>query len=117
MKNQVNIEYAIKKGNVKKVKSALDTGIDINADIRNGWTALLIAVSWGHLDIVKLLIAAGADVKAQTNTGWTATNLALDNLNLDDRQRKDMLTLLQGGTMKIKKDKMFKEKNNDNRND
>lgn len=44
-----------------KIKFIL-SGIDIQADLKDGWTPIMLASSSGRPEIVDILIKAGADV-------------------------------------------------------
>ena len=65
---------AARKGDVAKVKSMLDGGVDVNTRSQYGATALSFACDRGNLDLVKLLIERGADVNA-ADTFYNATPL------------------------------------------
>jgi ankyrin repeat protein len=52
-----------------KVRSALESGADVDARAYGGWTPLMRAVSDGNYEISKLLIDRGADVNAKENFG------------------------------------------------
>ena len=67
-----DILYAAQKGNIKKVKALINAGIDVNAEDKNGNTALMCAAAYGYTDTVNLLIDKGADVNARSNDGVTA---------------------------------------------
>ena len=57
------LNRAVKKGNLKAVKSLVAAGADVNNKDRNGWTPLHLAAKRGYLEIVKALVAAGADLR------------------------------------------------------
>lgn len=46
------------------VKLFIDAGINVNANVENGYTALMYAAEKGYLEIAKLLIEKGANVNA-----------------------------------------------------
>ena len=58
---------ADKKGDVKKVASLLEAGIDPNLEDKDGDTALHLASKNGDLKLVKLLIENGANVSCLKN--------------------------------------------------
>jgi len=62
---------AIKSQDIKKVKSFIKSGVDINEVYQHGYTALMIAVSTGNIEIVKLLVEAGADLESYDNNSNT----------------------------------------------
>lgn len=61
-------------GNLEKVKSLLNKGVDINAkETKLGLTALMFASSAGYLNMVKYLISKGADINVKSSkAGETA---------------------------------------------
>ncbi len=70
---------AVKDGDHNEVKKIIEAGIDVNAEDKNGWTALMFASQEGHTDIARLLLKNGADVTAQNNEWGTAMVFALEN--------------------------------------
>lgn len=67
---------AAKKGDIEKVSTFLEAGIDPNLRVADK-TALLEASKEGHLEIVKLLLEKGADMYASSDThGFTALHMA-----------------------------------------
>lgn len=70
---------AVKTGDIKKVESYLEKGVDINS--RGGlylWPPLHYAVHDNNLDMVKLLIDKGANVNRKTMEQVTALMWATD---------------------------------------
>ena len=53
--------HAASHGDNAEVKRLLDTGADVNAVNKDGFTALMMAAEESHAEIVKILIAAGAE--------------------------------------------------------
>ena len=51
---------AVKRGDVAEVKKLIDEGTDVNAQNKEGYTALIWASNDGHTEIVELLEEAGA---------------------------------------------------------
>jgi len=47
-------------GDLEKVKQLLESGADVNAKNKYGWTALILASEEGHKEIVELLKSYGA---------------------------------------------------------
>jgi outer membrane protein assembly factor BamB len=67
---------AVRNGDVKAVKAALDQGADVNSKNEIGVTALWIAASKGKLEVVDALLESGADVNARDGI-WYQTPLSL----------------------------------------
>ncbi len=70
---QLEFIEAAARGDVKRVKEFLDSGINVNAKDTKGDTALTRAVQHRHKEIVELLLAHGADINAKD--GYTSTVL------------------------------------------
>ena len=60
------------EGNTKKVRLALENGVDVDAANDQGSTALMLAGFNGHKEIVGLLLDHGAGVDARDEVGRTA---------------------------------------------
>lgn len=58
------------------IRWLIEAGIDVNVQLYNGASALLMAVTKGYTSIVKLLIDAKADVNVKDNLGNTPLRLA-----------------------------------------
>jgi len=77
---------AIKKNDVRKVKAAInstdvakvliDSGAEVNALDKNGWTALMWAAFKSSVETAELLIKNGADVTLQEKLNYTALKFA-----------------------------------------
>ena len=67
---------AVKQGEVAKVRTLIDQGVDVSAAEKDGTTALHWAAHLGDATSVALLIDAGVDPKAVTRNGATAYALA-----------------------------------------
>jgi len=67
---------AVRAGDPKAVKAALDRGADVNARNEIGVTALWIAASKGKAEVVELLLDKGADVNARDGI-WYQTPLSV----------------------------------------
>lgn len=74
---------AVESNDVQKIQELLQSGIDINAKDKDGWTPLMYAASKKATDIAKILIEAGADLNATDNCGWTALMDAVDRNSID----------------------------------
>ncbi|CZR52861.1 uncharacterized protein PAC_02738 [Phialocephala subalpina] len=75
-KSNTELHRAAKKGNVKKVKSLLDQGMDINYEGSSGCTALHLATDCGHEAVVRVLLDNGADPQAKSSEGRTPLHSA-----------------------------------------
>src|SRR5215211_3456004 len=67
---------AVRNGDPKAVRAALDAGADVNAKNEIGVTALWIAASKGKPEVVDLLLERGADVNARDGI-WYQTPLSM----------------------------------------
>jgi outer membrane protein assembly factor BamB len=66
---------AVRAGDVKTVREAVEKGADVKARNEYGVTALWIAVGKGKLDVVQYLVEKGADVNARDDI-WYQTPLS-----------------------------------------
>lgn len=76
-----NAVMAVIMGWINAVKRALESGTDVNAPGKYGYTPLMIAVMWNRTDIVELLLDAGADVKATNRAGHIASDMVAEGNN------------------------------------
>src|SRR5580704_8839018 len=67
---------AVRAGDVKAVKAAIDKGADVNAKNEIGVSSLWIAASKGKLDVIELLVKRGADVNVRDGI-WYQTPLSM----------------------------------------
>lgn len=67
---------AIRGGDVEYVNALIDAGVDINADLSAGSTALHLAVQRDDLALLGAIIAAGADLDALNGSQDTALGVA-----------------------------------------
>ena len=68
---------AAKKGDTTRVEALLKAGAELEAQDRDGRTALMLAAQYGRADTVRLLLAKGANAGARDKRGWNAYMLAL----------------------------------------
>ena len=66
----------LRDNDVMAVKLFIDAGINVNANIENGYTALMYAAEKGYLEIAKLLIENGSDANATNRFGESVLTLA-----------------------------------------
>jgi len=76
---RIALHLAVLRGHLPMVKLLVASGADVNARGRNGWTALLYAVTGvtrNDKAAATFLIAKGADVNAKDNDGQTPLHWA-----------------------------------------
>lgn len=74
---------AVKKGDLKNVKTFISSGADLEARDNENMTALMRAAEKGYADIVRILLDAGADISAKDRFGCTAFFKAADKNHVD----------------------------------
>lgn len=67
-------------------KGLVERGADVNAQAKNGVTALMIAATHNSAPMIGLLMDAGADPAIKDQQGQTATDIAEKNGNLEAAQ-------------------------------
>jgi ankyrin repeat protein len=67
-------------------KAIVDRGGAINAQAKNGMTALMVAAAHNNAPMIGLLMDAGADATLKNAQGLTATDVAEKNGNLEAAQ-------------------------------
>ena len=73
------LNWSAERGDYVEVKKLIEEGADVNAQDKQGFTALMIASKEGNIEIAKLLIEEGANVNAEDEMGFTALMLASRN--------------------------------------
>jgi ankyrin repeat protein/beta-lactamase regulating signal transducer with metallopeptidase domain len=74
---------AASQGDIEKVKSLIEKGINVNTKDKEGYTAIYDAAARGHKDVVEFLINKGADINIRVdidakNSGlWTPLQTAV----------------------------------------
>ncbi|MFL1672501.1 ankyrin repeat domain-containing protein [Paenibacillus dendritiformis] len=75
LENNINIDNlfdAVVSEDIKRIKSLLDEGKNINEKDENGTTPLMVACKRGNLKIIKFLLEHGADVNIKNKNSKTA---------------------------------------------
>nr|XP_037876708.1 ankyrin-2 isoform X5 [Bombyx mori] len=67
---------AARAGNIEKIISLLEQGVDINVSNANGLNAIHLASKDGHVEVVRVLLERGAAIDAATKKGNTALHIA-----------------------------------------
>ena len=80
--NEEELIKACEDGDLEKVKSLIEKGIDINLEYK-WWTPLTKASEKGHLDIVEYLVKNGAKINKENGHDWTALMCASMNGHSD----------------------------------
>jgi len=73
---QSRLFFAARDGDLSELTRLLEQGADVNAQVTDGWTALMIAAFHNHPHIVSTLLLRGADPELETITGRTALMIA-----------------------------------------
>lgn len=60
-----------REGTTEQLKTALETGINLNIKDEYGQTPLMYAAGQNNEEVVQLLVDKGADVDQETDAGWT----------------------------------------------
>ena len=73
-----------KNGNLERVKAALRTGADVNAMNEDGYTGLMLAISFNHNPVVAFLLKTpNIDVNQKNGWGSFVLNDAAYNSNIE----------------------------------
>jgi ankyrin repeat protein len=63
-------------GDLDTVQRLLETGLDVNVKLKDGFTALMAAITSGHTEVVKALLTSGADSNLRDDHGMTPLMMA-----------------------------------------
>ena len=66
-------------GDMDRVMSLIEIGVDIHSRDNNGYTALHYACIYGHTAVASLLLERGADIHSRDDRGRTALHFACTN--------------------------------------
>ncbi len=70
--NGEDLLQAARTGNLSKIRSLLEKGVDISYQDHNGQAALMVASSKGHKKVAQTLLSRGAKIDQKNNDGYTA---------------------------------------------
>lgn len=73
------LRRAAQEGRVEEIRELIVRGVDVNQQLLDGWTPLMLAAVHGHREATSILLISGADAGAQTPKGWTALMMARRN--------------------------------------
>ena len=90
--NKRLIELCRYSWKLEKIKGLIDEGADINYQTENGFSPLIVGVSWHNHDVVEYLLKNGANVDLQDASGWTSLIHSIFGNDI-----KNMKSLLQYG--------------------
>ncbi len=85
-------EEAVHRGDLHKVTSLINAGVDINKKDQFAQTGLMLAARNGHLEVVRLLVKHGTDLDTTAKYNLSALMLAVLN-----GRTEIALTLLEAG--------------------
>jgi ankyrin repeat protein len=71
------VHRVINRGNLERLRSELDAGLNPNLTNRYSWTILMLAAMEGNTRIGRLLLEKGADHSLRNKFGDTALSLAM----------------------------------------
>jgi hypothetical protein len=72
----ITFEYAIERGDLRKVKGWLDEGLNPEYQAAHIGTGLMVAAWYGHIELMALFVERGADVRRSNRNGEQALQLA-----------------------------------------
>ena len=81
-------------GDVRRIKSLIEQGANVDIQNFKGQTALHCAAKTGFVDIAELLLKSGATVDVLDNNGDTALTTALRSTIEDKKQLQEVVVLL-----------------------
>lgn len=78
----MNLTKSIIRNDLPAIRAAIAAGQDIDAKGVQGYTPLMLSISWGRDDITALLFASGANLFIRADNKKTVFNLAKEYNNL-----------------------------------
>ncbi|WP_186408052.1 ankyrin repeat domain-containing protein [Candidatus Accumulibacter aalborgensis] len=72
----ITFEYAIERGDLRKVKGWLDEGLNPEYQAAHIGSGLMVAAWYGHVELMALFVERGADVRRSNRNGEQALQLA-----------------------------------------
>jgi quinoprotein dehydrogenase-associated probable ABC transporter substrate-binding protein len=79
-------------------QALINRGANVNAEDKDGMTALMVAASHNNAPMIGLLMQSGANAAAKNNRGQTAVDIAKLNGNLEAKQAISVLGNAMSGT-------------------
>ena len=81
------------------VQMLIDSGANINAQMSDGTTPLMLAINDNTADFAAMLIKAGADVKIKNNNCLNAADIIIKQINDDASAKRgaDLVNMMAGG--------------------
>jgi ankyrin repeat protein len=67
---------SIREGEVERVTRLLDSGVDVNHQLTDGWTPLMVAALEDQVEVANILLDRGADAALRNSKGLTAEMIA-----------------------------------------
>ena len=74
----MNIFEAAENGDIERIKTLLNEGVDINIKNMVGWSPLFHAIRGNRLDTIKFLLENGIDLEIKSLKGKTALSYAVE---------------------------------------
>lgn len=75
------IHTAAENGNLNRIRTLLNQGVNVNLRNNENMTPLMYAASGGHANVIRFLLSKGANAKARTNWNRNALIFAAEKGN------------------------------------
>ncbi len=90
--------YFAERGELQRLRKKIQSsGIDLDAQDRDGHTAMIAAVRRGKTDVLRVLVEAGADINARGNHGKSPLIECVSGFLRDQHRQEILLLLLKSG--------------------